>query len=180
MFSRSFSLLFALILQTTADVTPRVDPPVLHVIGDSQACGAGWVINKLDETKAWSKTKVTCKVGTRVQYWYDHVDAAGLKPGDSVLIYLGSNNWGDLPDPRPLLAKVKASEAQCVWVGPPLVYGKDGAAPHLKKAVTDDGTCVYLDSRDLKLRLGDRVHPATLAEHMRWLRASIQKLSKRP
>lgn len=180
MFSHVFSVLIALILQTTANVTPKIDPPTLHVVGDSQACGAGWAIGKVDETKAWGKTKVTCKGGTRVQYWYDHVDEAGLKPGDSVLVYLGSNNWGDPPDPKPLLAKIKASGAQCVWVGPPLIYGKDGAAPYLKKAVTDDGTCVYLDSRELKLILGDKVHPATLAEHMRWLRAGVQRLPKRP
>lgn len=169
----------ALILQTTADVAPKIEP-TLHIIGDSQACGAGWVVNKVVEANTWSKTKVTCKGGTRVQYWYDHVDQANIKAGDSVLVYLGSNNLGDVPDPKPLLSKIKATGAQCVWVGPPLIYGKNGAAPYLKKEVTDDGTCVYLDSRELKLLLGDKVHPATLSEHARWLRAAIQKLAKKP
>lgn len=170
-------LAFASTLVLASDGYSYTPPPrTLHIVGDSQACGSSGAVKSVEEAKEWDQVKVTCKGGTRVQYWYDRIDDAGLRQGDAVLIYLGSNDWGGPPDPKPLLAKVKASGAKCVWVGPPLIRGKDGAAPYLKREVSAEGTCEYLDSRELQLRLGDGVHPATLSEHVRWLRAGLAKL----
>ncbi len=168
-------LLLLTLVFLTSDASASLPQKTLHIIGDSQACGAGWVVSKVN-TKAWDNTKVTCVGGTRVQWWYNKIDDVKLTSNDSVLIYLGSNDWGGPPDPGPLLAKIKASGARCTWVGPPKIRGKDGAAPYLKKKIIDDKTCVYLDSRELELQLGDGVHPATLNEHMRWLRAGIATL----
>lgn len=145
-------------------------------MGDSQCVGASAVAGPLAATKRWAQVKATCKGGTPVRYWETHIDEAGIMPGDSVLVYLGSNDWGTVSEPAALLAKLKASRASCVWVGPPLIRGKHGAAPKLKRDVTAEGTCSYLDSRDLNLILGDGVHPATAAEHVRWLLAGIQLL----
>jgi hypothetical protein len=172
-----FAFVLSLILLTTdGDFSPP-PPATLHIVGDSQACGAGMVAGQTPELKAWPRVKVTCKVGTPVKYWEAHLDEAGLKAGDSVLVYLGSNDWGGNPDPKPVLAKIKASGAKCVWVGPPLIRGKDGAASKLKADVEKDGACAYLDSRSLNLRQADGVHPASSAEHTRWLRAGVAKLS---
>lgn len=152
-----------------------VRPGTLHLVGDSQCAGAALVASSVAETKEWSSVKATCKGGTRVQYWSKRIDDAGLKEGDAVLVYLGSNDWAGSADPAPVLAKIKASGAACVWVGPPLIRGKDGAAPRLKAKVEADGTCVYLDSRELHLQLPDGVHTS---EPARWLRAGVAKLSQ--
>jgi len=151
-------------------------PPTLHIVGDSQACGAGLIVRHVDELKAWGNVKVTCKGGTRVNYWHDKIDTANLKPGDSVLVYLGSNDWAGSVDPGPLLTKIKLSGAKCVWMGPPLIRGKAGAAPGLKAEVTADGTCAYLDSRELHLQQPDGVHTSEAA---RWLRAGVARLTHR-
>lgn len=165
-----YLLLLSLILLTTADV---VSKPTLHIVGDSQACAVGAVVDRVDDTKSWSRVKTTCKVGTPVRYWAERIDDVDLKPNDSILIFLGSNDWGGSPDVKPLLEKVKISGAKCVWVGPPLIRGKDGAAPRLKEKITLDKTCVYLDSRELHLQQPDGVHTS---EPVRWLRAGVAKL----
>ncbi len=169
-------MILGIILMTTeGPPPPPPSPPTLHIVGDSQACGAGLVAGKVAELKAWPRVKVTCRGGTPVRYWSEHIDDAGLKPGDSVLIYLGSNDWGGSPDASVVLAKVKASGAKCVWVGPPLIRGKDGAAPRLMEKVRSDKTCAYLDSRELHLQQPDGVHTS---EPARWLRAGVAKLSQ--
>jgi lysophospholipase L1-like esterase len=112
-----------------------------------------------------------------VPYWSEHLGEAHLLPGDAVVIYLGSNDWGK-PDPGIVLAKVRAAKTKCVWVGPPLIRGKDnGVADHLKKTVEADGTCKFLDSRQLKLYQEDGVHPGH-SEHVRWLAAAMAKLTQ--
>lgn len=160
---------------TRSDEKSPVPAGTLHLVGDSQCAGATLYASRIDETKRWSSVKGTCKGGTRVPYWNEHVKEAQLKPGDSVAIYLGSNDWGK-PDPGPLLAHVKASGASCVWVGPPLIRGNDnGVANHLKRTIEADGTCKFLDSRPLNIRQEDGVHPGP-NEHKRWLRAALSKL----
>jgi len=159
-------------LNTHADPIKR---GTLHLVGDSQACGAGAVAKDVSLTRSWSAIVTTCKVSTQTSYWHDHIAEAGLKPGDTVIIYLGSNDWAR-PDPKPILAKIRASGAKCVWNGPPLIRGKDnGVASHLKRAIEADGTCRFLDSRELHLVQGDGVHPGP-SEHRRWLTASLSRL----
>ena len=172
-----YALILALVLMTTeGEPSPPPPPPTLHIVGDSQACGAGMAAAKVEETKAWARVKTTCKGGTPVRYWNGHIADVGLRPGDSVLVYLGSNDWGAVSDPTEVLAKIKASGAKCVWVGPPQIRGKDGAAPRLKEKVTADGTCAYLDSRELRLQQPDGVHTS---EPGRWLRSGVAKLSQK-
>lgn len=149
---------------------------VLHLVGDSQCAGAGMIVGKVSDSKRWRSVKSTCKVGTSVSYWSWHFDEVAPIPGDAVVIYLGSNDWAK-PDPTPILKKVAAAKAKCVWVGPPIIRGKDnGVADHLKSAVEADGTCKFLDSRKLNLRQEDGVHPGP-SEHVRWLTAALSKLT---
>lgn len=136
---------------------------LLHVIGDSQACGVGLVAPK--------DAVITCKGGTRTPYWVTHVEDAKVKPGDEVIVFLGSNDWGEV-DARPILKALKGT--RCVWVGPPLIRGKDnGVADRLKRQVEEDGTCRFLDSRPLKLAQPDGVHTS---EPGRWLKAALSLL----
>ena len=134
------------------------------------------IASRVPETKRWATVKATCKGGTRTPYWNDRVKELNFAQDDTVVIYLGSNDWGH-PDPKPILTKIAAAKAKCVWVGPPLIRGNDnGVASHLKKTIETDGTCVFLDSRALNLRLEDGVHPGA-REHMRWLSAALAKLT---
>lgn len=101
------------------------------------------------------------------------IDAVGIKPGDDVVMFIGSNDWWGKPDIKPLLVKLKGTS--CVIAGPPLIRGKVGAADVLKRDVEADGTCRYLDSRVLNLKQADGVHTS---ESARWLRAALQLLSR--
>lgn len=158
---------FAIILLTTADAVPLREPK-LHIAGDSQACSMRYAT----ESKG---AVITCKGGTSTQQWHTKIDEAGIVPGDSVVIFLGSNDWYRKPDPKPILAKLKGTK--CVWVGPPnMPKHKGPAADHLKKEVEADGTCVFLDSRDLNLKLPDGVHTS---EPGRWLREALKRLPTR-
>lgn len=144
-------------------------PETLHIVGDSQACGAGLIKGKVEELKNWSQVKVTCKGGTRIQYWHSKIDEVGLKKGDFVVVYLGSNDWETSVNAKPLLLKLK--DTHCVFVGPPLIRNKNGVADIIKKQVELDGTCRYLDSRKLNLKQPDGVHTS---EPIRWLLAAIK------
>lgn len=151
-------------------------PGTLQLIGDSQCAGSSMIASRVPETKRWATVKATCKGGTRTPYWGDRAKELNFSQDDAVVIYLGSNDWGK-PDPKPILTKIAASKAKCVWVGPPLIRGNDnGVASHLKRIVEADGTCKFLDSRTLNLRLDDGVHPGT-REHARWLSAALSKLN---
>jgi hypothetical protein len=157
------------VLMFLAGLVCVISTNTLHLVGDSQCVGASLVANTLLETKRWTTIKATCKNGTRTEYWASHVDDAHIQPGDSVIVYLGSNDWGK-PDAKPILAKLKGTN--CVWVGPPLIRGKDnGVADHLKREVVTDGTCKFLDSRTLDLKLPDGVHTS---EPSRWLRIALK------
>lgn len=148
----------------------------LQLIGDSQCVGSSVVASRVVETKRWATVKATCKGGTRTPYWNERVKELNLSDNDAVVIYLGSNDWGQ-PDPKPILAKIAASKAKCVWIGPPLIRGNDnGVANHLMKTIKADGTCKFLDSRTLNLRLEDGVHPGS-QEHMRWLKTALSNLN---
>lgn len=141
--------------------------PTLHIAGDSQACSMRYAVKA-------KGAKITCKGGSSTQQWHTKIDEAGIKPGDEVIVFLGSNDWYRKPDPKPILTKLKGTK--CVWVGPPSMPRHRGpAADHLKKEVEADGTCRYLDSRELSLRLPDGVHTS---EPGRWLRAALALLKK--
>jgi lysophospholipase L1-like esterase len=169
------------LLSVPSDARAEVDrceasTGTLHLVGDSQCAGSTLYASRIPETKQWASVKGTCKGGTRVPYWNDHIGEAQLKPNDAVVIYLGSNDWGK-PDPTAILTAIKASHASCVWVGPPLIRGNDnGVADHLKKMIEADGTCKFLDSRPLHIRQEDGVHPGP-EEHKRWLRAALSKMT---
>ncbi len=155
------SFLLALVLLTMTDVSK----PMLHIIGDSHACGV--------KPYAPVGTTVDCQVGSTTAQWVKKIDSVGIKPGDDVLIFLGTNDWWGKPDAKPLLAKLKGTN--CVWVGPTLVRGKDGAAETLKKQFSKDETCRYLDSRKLNLKLIDGIHTS---ESSRWLNAALKLLTQ--
>lgn len=139
----------------------------LHIIGDSQACGVGLVSKRLNEVELWNKVKISCKVGSRTSYWFDKIS---VKNGDDVIIFLGSNDNANV-NAKPLLAKLK--NTNCVFVGPPLIRNNNGAADTLKQQVQLDGTCRYLDSRNLHLKQIDGVHTNELS---RWLNAALRLL----
>ncbi len=153
-------------LMSTADIERgSLVPQTIHVIGDSQACSMRY-------TDLSRGMKITCKGGTSTQQWHTKIDEADIKPGDTVIVFLGSNDWYRKPDPKPILTKLK--DTKCVWVGPPDMPKHQGpAADHLKKEVEADGTCVFLDSRSLKLRLPDGVHTS---EPGRWLKEALKRL----
>lgn len=143
----------------------------LHVVGDSQCAGVSFVVKNVTEMRRWSTIKSTCQVGSTTSQWVVKIDSVGIRPGDDVLVFLGSNDWWGKPNARLLLAKLKGT--RCVFVGPPLIRGKAGAADTLKTQVEDDRTCRYLDSRQLHLVQPDGVHTS---ESIRWLRAGVAKL----
>lgn len=154
---------FLLILLTTADVD--ASQPTTHIVGDSQACSMRY-------TSLSKGMKITCKGGTSTQQWHTKIDEADVKPGDTVIVFLGSNDWYRKPDPKPILVKLKGTK--CVWVGPPDMPKHRGpAADHLKKEVEADGTCKFLDSRTLRLKLPDGVHTS---EPGRWLSEALKRL----
>lgn len=147
----------------------------LQLIGDSQCTGASMVVTHVVESKQWSNVKSNCKISTQTSYWMNRVNNFHFAKDDVVVIYLGSNDTGK-PNPKPILTKIAQAKAKCIWVGPPLIRGKDnGVANHLKKIIEDDGTCKFLDSRTINLRQVDGVHP-NVDEHKRWLRLALANL----
>lgn len=150
--------------------------PALHLVGDSQCVGAARIAKDVVGS-GWRETVATCKGGTRTSYWEKAIDGANINNGDSTIVYLGSNDLGKV-DATPVLKKIAAAGVRrCVWVGPPLINGRDnGAADQIRSQVEKDGTCKFLDSRQLKLRLEDGVHPGP-SEHRRWLRAAVELLT---
>ncbi len=149
-----------------------ISPGKLQLIGDSQCAGSFLIVPKVIETKQWRTVQASCKNGTSTLYWVNRINSIDLSASDAIIVYLGSNDWGH-PDPNPILKKIALSKAKCIWVGPPLIRGKDnGVAEHLKRVIEADKTCIFLDSRTLHLRLEDGVHPGS-KEHIRWLRTSL-------
>jgi len=147
----------------TTEGSPPSPSVTLHIMGDSQACSVKSYVSK--------STVVDCQVGSTTAQWTTKIDSVSIKPGDDVVMFIGSNDWAGKPNIGPLLAKLKG--ISCVIVGPPLIRGKNGAAEVLKRDVEADGTCRYLDSRTLKLTQPDGVHTP---EGKRWLTAALKLL----
>jgi hypothetical protein len=165
--------------------------PRLIIIGDSQACGATGVANpcgsdpsrlcaKSGETFAdivevgGTKAIVYCKVGAHTSEWAAAVPSLGLKQGDVVLVFLGSNDYNAKPDPTPLVNAIKATGASYLWVGPPAIRGQVGVAPAYLASKLG---AAYFDSRTLSLKLADGIHP-TPSEFARWMTAVLAIVQK--
>jgi hypothetical protein len=157
------------------------DAPHLFVIGDSQACGVTGCGS--DPTKPCTKdtslngtpARVYCKVGAHTSEFTAVVPTLGLEKGDTVVIFLGSNDYDSKPDPAPIVRAIEAAGASYLWVGPPAIRGKDGAAPaHLQAMLGNN----YFDSRALNLQLRDGIHP-TASEFARWRAAVLAEVANR-
>lgn len=144
----------------------------LILLGDSQACGASIVARASKEIKnEFDNVETFCKVGSRTSYW-NEVKLGRRTARDVVLVYLGSND-ANLIEPSKVLGAVKETDAKCVWVGPP-IPAKKKINEDLKKKIVEEGTCSYVDSIALQVKLGDGIHPASSSEHLKWLRAALK------
>jgi hypothetical protein len=153
---------------------------MLRILGDSQACGASGLLSPFDSRHAFldagtSTMIVRCRPGTRIGDWNKVIEAFPVHAGDPVLIFLGSNEADNLPDPAIIVSSLLRRGAKPVWVGPPLIRGKRGqAADHIAKIVQAWGV-PFFDSRTLNLQQIDGVHP-TPSEYARWLQAVLQSI----
>ena len=154
--------------------------PHLFVIGDSQACGVTGCGS--DSTKPCTKVadlngtpaSVYCKVGAHTSEFTTVVPTLGIARGDTVLIFLGSNDYDSKPDPTAIVKAIETAGASYLWVGPPSIRGKDGTAPaHLQSMLGN----AYFDSRALDLKLRDGIHP-TSSEFARWRAAVLSEVAK--
>lgn len=157
------------------------DAPHLFVIGDSQACGVTGCGS--DSTKPCTKdttlngtpARVYCKVGAHTSEFTAVVPTLGIGRGDTVIIFLGSNDYDSKPDPTPIVRAIEAAGASYLWVGPPAIRGKEGTAPaHLQSVLGDK----YFDSRALNLQLRDGIHP-TASEFARWRAAVLAEVANK-
>lgn len=156
------------------------ETPHLFVIGDSQACGVTGCVSPQPCTKDTAingtPARVYCKVGAHTAEFTTVVPTLGIGRGDTVIIFLGSNDYDGKPDPTPIVRTIEAAGASYLWVGPPAIRGKDGAAPaHLQSVLGDK----YFDSRTLNLQLRDGIHP-TSSEFARWKAAVLSEIASRP
>lgn len=178
------ALIWALVRAEKPNAAPGDARPKLFIIGDSQACGATGIANpcgsdpsrpcaKSGQTFAnivevgGTKALVYCKVGAHTSEWGPVVPSLGLKQGDVVLVFLGSNDYNARPDPTAITKAIGAAGASYLWVGPPAIRGQTGAAPAYLAGKL--GTA-YFDSRTLDLTLADGIHP-TPSEFTRWMAA---------
>jgi hypothetical protein len=160
--------------------------PRLFIIGDSQACGATGIANPCgsDSSRPCAKSGQTfanfvevngvkalvyCKIGAHTSEWGPIVPSLGLKPGDVVLVFLGSNDYDAKPDPAPITKAITAAGASYVWIGPPAIRGRSGAAPAFLAGKLGSA---YFDSRTLDLTLADGIHP-TPSEFTRWMTTAM-------
>ena len=137
------------------------------IVGDSEACamkfGAITAVRQPGEM-----VFNICKNGTRVAYWEGEKMRNALSTGkyDTVIVFLGTNDYGSKPDPTKIVSQIKATGASCVWVGPTLVRGKKSVTnDHLRTRVSP---CVYLDTQALGVPLVDGIHP-TSSGAVKWL-----------
>lgn len=137
------------------------------VVGDSEACSMNYgAISAVRQPGEIVST--VCKSGTRTAYWEGERMRTALSTGkyDSVIVFLGTNDYGTRPDPTKIVSQIKSSGADCVWVGPPLVRGQKSATnDYLRTRVSP---CVYLDTQALGIPLSDGIHP-TSAGSIKWL-----------
>lgn len=154
----------------------------LFVIGDSQACGVTGCGS--DSTKPCTKdttlngtpARVYCKVGAHTSEFTNVVPTLDIASGDTVIVFLGSNDYDSKPDPAPIVKAIESAGASYLWVGPPAIRGKDGTAPaHLQSVLGN----AYFDSRKLDLKLRDGIHP-TPSEFARWRTAVLSELANNP
>lgn len=155
------------------DIKP--DTQNILIVGDSEAV---FVSHYLKEVKKPTETiYVNAKSGTGIQYWSGDKfkNVLSEHPNiDVVIIFLGTNNIAfysrdkKLPDTNNILENIKSNNINCIWVGPPKVYGsKHLINEPLKNAV--EPICTYLSSEDLDIPLIDNVHP-TPDGSIKWLK----------
>lgn len=156
--------LFVSLFPVDKQVSKELYANKLYILGDSQACGV--------KQYAPKGAIVICKVGSRISEWNKKIQNIDIRPQDEVIIFLGSNDWYSSPNTFPITQKLNSTN--CVFVGPPLIRGKNGSADIIKYQITSDKTCKYLDSRDLNLIQVDGVHTK---ESKRWLDAALSLLA---
>jgi hypothetical protein len=155
--------LFVSLFQTDKQVTEELYAHKLYILGDSQACGV--------KQYAPKGAIVICQVGSRISQWNKKIQNIDIGPQDEVIIFLGSNDWYSSPNTLPITQKLNSTK--CVFVGPPMIRNKNGSADVIKSQISQDGTCKYLDSRELNLIQVDGVHTK---ESKRWLDVALSLL----
>jgi lysophospholipase L1-like esterase len=167
-------------LASTRPKRPDVALPTfsgtLWIIGDSQAAGiteiaspCGSIPNNPTCAKSGqvfsgtvpfggTSAKVLAQIGGRTSDWTAaKLEALAISPGDTLVVFLGSNDYDGRPDPSVIQAFAKRRGTSLLWVGPPAIRGKIGTAPaFLAAALGGD----YLDSRGLQIPLVDGIHPS--------------------
>lgn len=160
----------------------------LLLIGDSLAVGLGPQLQAIAKDQKVPFDAVA-EVGTRIDQWATRADLdqhlAAFKP-TLVLVSLGTNDaymQGDWVVGRQqaalqaLLAKIKASGAEAVWIGPPTLPLKtsNGIVPMLKATIPSSH--YFPSDTALQLPRGpDGIHP-TVAGYAGWAGALWQWLS---
>lgn len=154
----------------------------LHIVGDSQACWCGALATtnpgSIFLSGVTSVGIVDCKFGSRIADWNAHIASIAINPSDYVLIFLGSNEMGNTPDPTTIIKSVLTRGGIPVWVGPPLIRGASGPfIAHVASICSSLGV-EYFDSRTINLQQdAARVHPADAQEAARWLNAVLATLA---
>ena len=158
----------------------------LLVIGDSLAVGMAPPLREL-ATLARIAFQANAKVGTRIDQWADSstlTDALGSFHPTLTLVSLGTNDEyltgsdavvRQREKTRQLLAKIKASGSDYVWIGPPtLPKASNGIVAMLRDEIPSSH---YYPSDALEIpRGGDGIHP-TARGYAGWAGALWQWLS---
>lgn len=172
---------------TAAPASPPPPKPKVRrgrkvlIVGDSEACAVGSYINlkKLvadinDEGgMPRDSVDVDCKGGTTVQYWGAGGNlraALSRHPNpDAVLVFLGTNHYGQATTPPTATVTDLLKATDCVWVGNTAVHGKHWKINGLiRDAVTPQ--CAYFDTEAAGIPLADGVHP-TPGGASKWIRS---------
>jgi len=148
-------------------------------VGDSQACIVSQLTTDKNpsraflegETNADVEIRVTCKIGSRVADWNKKIDAVKIDKGDTVFVFLGSNEFDNQPDPTTIVRSILRRGARPIWIGPPRIRGGEGRAPAFIAEKLRKLGVAFFDSRKLDLQQSDGVHP-TPEEANRW-RAAV-------
>ena len=152
----------------------------MWILGDSQACWCSGLTTDKNPSRAFLSGltvagAVDCKIGSRVADWNAHVENVPVRPGDRVLVFLGSNEMDGLPDPTKIVESLRRrGVTRITWVGPPLIRGKGGQAIGRLQSICARLNVPYFDSRTIELKQDKAgVHPMNQAEADRWLAAAL-------
>lgn len=142
------------------------------VVGDSQACAVGAIMQRVVEGVDRANNRlidtfdVDCRPGTTIEYWtLNDRFATSLRSHsnvDDVIVFLGTNDYYAVQAPNvdQILDVVRSYHIGCVWVGNTSVHGRTWPINSMLHDIVMPA-CVYVSIDDASVQLADGVHPTT-------------------